>query len=115
MNCHVMIAAAFLAATAFAAPALADDALVARLADGKPWSVKLSEGPTVKMTFNADGTGLMKMGFMSRKIGWTKSADGICLTGLPSGRGDNCLTLSTAGNGLAGRSSDGKSMLLTRG
>jgi hypothetical protein len=94
--------------------ALADDSIAAKVADGKPWAAKVTELPSMTMTLNPDGSGLMKVAIMKRAISWkANGVDGLCLSGLPDG--DKCMTLKATAKGFEGVADDGKIMVLTRG
>jgi hypothetical protein len=81
-------------------------------ADGKPWSVRTSDGMSMKMTFNPDGTGSMSVGPMKRKIKWKATDEGMCLIGVPGG--ERCLSLTKTEKGFMGKNKDGKSLTLSR-
>jgi hypothetical protein len=91
----------------------AQDVDIAVITDGKAWVAQPQGGPKMNFTLNPDGTGLMKIGIMSRKVNWTANGGGLCLTGMPGGK--RCITFSPIANGYVGQSDDGRSMTLTRG
>jgi hypothetical protein len=92
--------------------AMAEDSIVAQITDGKPWNAKASDASNMKMTLNPDGTGKVKFGPMSRKIGWTPNSNGLCLTGIPGGK--KCVEFTAIVNGFSGKAADGKTLTLTR-
>jgi hypothetical protein len=93
--------------------ALADQTIIAQIADGKAWDAQPDGASKMKMTLNPDGTGKMKFGIMSRAIAWTPNGDGLCMTGIPGGK--NCIVFTPIANGFTGKTADGKTLTLTRG
>ncbi len=86
------------------APAVAAEDLVRVLADGAPWKATHATGPSVSVTLNPDGSGLMQMAGMSRKVRWAPNTGGFCLTGMPGGA--KCLTLLRSDKGLVAKEND---------
>jgi hypothetical protein len=61
------------------------------IADGKSWKAVRSDGGTMTMTLNPDGTGKMSAGIMRLNVRWKPFPKGFCLQGTPEG--DKCVVL----------------------
>jgi len=86
---------------------------VSRIVDGQPWTAQSGDGRSMEMTLAPDGTGRMKMGIISRKVGWRDANGALCLNGLPGG-GERCMTLQPVQGGYRGEATDGTVLTLTR-
>jgi hypothetical protein len=70
------------------------------IADGEPWNITMANGKTMKLTLSPDGSARMRIGIMSRKLGWEPTPEGLCLTGMPGG--GKCVALIRTETGYAG-------------
>jgi hypothetical protein len=91
---------------------LAEEDLVAIVADGQPWASTGPNGRKITMTFFPDGTVRMKAGMMSRKLSWQNADGALCLIGGPGG--DRCLRLERSATGFIGYGPDGTTVTLDR-
>jgi hypothetical protein len=111
------IVAVTLAATALfgtASASLASESILKVVADGKPWNGKGSDTPAMKLTLNPNGTGKMKAGFLGFNLTWKANGDnGFCMSGGPIKNA--CMVLTPVAKGYVGKSTDGKTLTLTRG
>ncbi len=92
--------------------ALADN-IVSGIADGKPWATTTSDGMSMWLTLNPDGTGNMSVAFMSKPLTWIPTADGFCLNGLPDSA-SKCIAMKQTAEGYVGIDKDGKTIELKR-
>ena len=93
-------------------PAQATDTVMARVADGNPWSMQAANGRNSELTLHPDGTGRMRMGIMGMDTSWTAHPGGFCLT---AGRmGTRCVTLQAVDAGFVAIEDGAEAFRLTR-
>lgn len=82
------------------------------LVDGTAWKVRSPNGREVQMTFNPDGSGQVKAGFLTNKVSWSVQEGTFCLDGIPGGGA--CMALSVSGSTVIGTSPDGRQFVFER-
>ena len=108
---HLLVAALFVAS--IASPAVADGAIEA-ITDGQPWTASLANGRSLEMTFNPDGSGRVKFGFLSRSITWSVRGEELCLAGMPGSNGPQCAAVAAEAGGYLLALGKGRSVRLSR-
>lgn len=85
--------------------AVTNISLAAKVADGRPWAMRASDGRKTTLTLFADGTGTMTGGPMPLSPKWRPTADGMCLK--PAAlMPERCVVLVPTNTGFSG-SKDG--------
>ncbi|MEQ1731652.1 MAG: hypothetical protein ABL982_25040 [Vicinamibacterales bacterium] len=97
-----MFASAPLQSTAGSAQeAGSNSSLAVRIADGRPWQMRMEDGRKTTLVLLANGTGTMTGGPMALSPTWRPIAGGMCLkpaTLIP----ERCVILSPTSNGFTG-------------
>ncbi len=90
-----------LSTAASAQRAGSNSSLVGRIADGRPWRMRMEDGRKTTLVLLTDGTGTMTGGPMALSPTWRPTADGMCLKPgvmMP----ERCVTLSPTSKGFSG-------------
>ena len=87
------------------ATALASNADMARIADGRAWTISAPDGRSAKATFNPDGSARMRVGILSMRGSWRERSGRFCFT--TPRQGERCMTLRAVGDGYRGVSPEG--------
>lgn len=102
----LMIASAPMQSTVGSAQEVdSNSSLAARIADGRPWQMRMADGRKTTLVLLASGTGTMTGGPMALSPTWRPTAEGICLkpaTLMP----ERCVILSPTSNGFTGTRDD---------
>lgn len=81
--------------------AVTNISLAAKVADGRPWMMRASDGHKTSLTLFADGTGTMTGGPMPLSPKWRPTADGMCLK--PAAlMSERCVVLVPTNKGFTG-------------
>lgn len=78
-----------------------NSSLAARIADGRPWRMRMENGRKTTLVLLTNGTGTMMGGPMALSPTWRPTADGMCLKPgvmMP----ERCVTLSPTSKGFTG-------------
>lgn len=77
----------------------------AKVADGRPWRLRMDDGHTTTLVLYENGTGSMTGGPMQLSPKWRPIPQGLCLKPMPL-MAERCVTLVQTKNGFVG-SKDG--------
>ena len=79
-------------------PALADGNVMARIADGGPWTFREANGRAKVMVLNPDGSGRVRAGRVDMRAEWTATHDGFCLRTIRAP--ERCMVVVEDGRGF---------------
>lgn len=101
LGCLMIASATIQTIAASAQDAASNPSLAARIADGRPWQIRMEDGRKTTLVLLANGTGTMTGGPMALSPNWRPTADGMCLKPamlMP----ERCVVLSATSTGFTG-------------